>query len=122
MVVIIMNKKEEKQQEAAKLIQKHWRRYITRKRFLKMLKRQKKKGFTAQELLQSERIYCKDLEFVINRIMIPSKTIITDPEMRRYLFSNIEEIHSMHSPFLKHLEATMQQYNPHTTKLSEVLN
>lgn len=38
----------EKQIKAAILIQKHWKRFVARKKFLKLLKRQKKKIFAAR--------------------------------------------------------------------------
>jgi len=41
--------------------------------------------------------------------------------MHSYIFSNIEQIFQMHNNFLTKLDITMKSYNPHTTKLSNVL-
>lgn len=73
------------------------------------------------ELLQSERAYCENLEFVIRGVMKPSKTFVCDKEMHRELFSNIEEIHAIHKHFLGFFEQAMKEYNPHSTRLSQVL-
>lgn len=52
------------------------------------------------EILQSEQSYCNQLQFVINRVLIPSKALITDPEMHSLLFSNLEDLYQLHSSFL----------------------
>lgn len=74
---------------SAVLIQKHYRAYVARKRYPKLLKRHKKKTYIAIELVQSERTYCENLQYVIKEVLKPSKAIITDKEMHGYLFSNI---------------------------------
>ena len=43
--------KTEKQIRAAIIIQKNWKRHVARKKFIKLLKRQKKKMFAAREIL-----------------------------------------------------------------------
>lgn len=53
--------------------------------------------------------------------MIPSRAFINDPQMHKDLFSNIEEIHAIHSHFLNALEPAIKTFNPHSTKLSKVL-
>jgi hypothetical protein len=42
-----------KLEENAIIIQKYWRRYIYRKKYIKIMKRQKKKNYIAFELLSS---------------------------------------------------------------------
>ena len=68
----------EKQEKAALMIQKHWRRHSARKKFMKRLKRMRKKLFTVDELVRSEKDYCQDLGFVIDKIMAPSDKLIPD--------------------------------------------
>lgn len=84
-----IKKATEKQIMAAILIQKHYRAYVARKSYPKLLKRHKKKTYIAMELVQSERTYCDNLLYVIKEVLKPSKIIITDKEMHGYLFSNI---------------------------------
>ena len=114
-------KKGDRETLSAIIIQKHWRGYRARRKFARILKRQKKKVFTVMELLHSERAYCENLEFVIREVMKPSKTFVCDVEMHRELFSNIEEIHAIHKHFLGFFEQAMKEYNPHSTRLSQVL-
>lgn len=111
----------DRQTQAALLIQKHWKRYVARKEYPKLLKRFKKRTFVALELLQSERTYCESIDYIIKKVLVPSKTLIPDHQMQQYLFSNIEQIYKLHSHFLHHLEEVMKQFNPHKTKLSGVL-
>lgn len=73
------------------------------------------------ELLQSERTYCENIEFVIKKVMIPSQTFLNDAQLHKDLFSNIEQIYAIHKYFLNALEPAISNYNPHSTKLSQVL-
>lgn len=57
-----MSISQHKQIQSATIIQKHWRRYVTRRNFKKILKKHKKKVFVALELLNSEKTYCKNLQ------------------------------------------------------------
>lgn len=84
-----VKKASDKQIMAAILIQKHYRAYVARKSYPKLLKRHKKKTYIAMELIQSERTYCSNLQYVIKEVLIPSKNLITEKDMHGYLFSNI---------------------------------
>ena len=44
--------------KAAITIQRHWLGFVARRNYPKLLKRHRKKRFTALELIQSERTYC----------------------------------------------------------------
>lgn len=57
LILYMQPKKGDKQWNSAVIIQKNWKQFITRRNYLKKLKRQKKKVFTVMELLQSERTY-----------------------------------------------------------------
>ncbi len=50
-------------------IQRKWRVAIRVKKFKKSLKQIKKKYFTANELLSSEKTYCNDLKFIIKQVL-----------------------------------------------------
>lgn len=73
-----IKKATEKQIRGVIMIQKHWKGYIARKKYRKLIKPFRKKTFIAKELVQSERIYCENLEYVIKNVLEPSKLMIHD--------------------------------------------
>ena len=111
----------ERERKAAVCIQRHWRGRQARLQYPKLLKRHRKKIFITMELLQSERTYCQNLEFVVKKVLGPSGVLIADEQLRGALFSNIEHIWKLHSHFLEQLEPVMKDFNPNHTRLSGVL-
>ena len=55
------------------------------------------KEHVAKEILMSERSYCEDLFFIIDKIQKPSMTLIEDIECHQIIFSNVSEIYQLHS-------------------------
>jgi hypothetical protein len=53
--------------------------------------------------------------------MIPSRAFLSDQQLHKDLFNNIEEIYGIHKYFLNALEPAINNYNPHSTRLSQVL-
>ena len=53
--------------------------------------------------------------------MGPSERLIDDPEMRGFLFGNIEQIYGFHSHFMCKLEQMRENFSPQKTRLSQVI-
>lgn len=53
--------------------------------------------------------------------MIPSKSFLNDAQLHKELFSNIEEILTIHNHFLNALEPAIKNFHPHNTRLSQVV-
>lgn len=53
--------------------------------------------------------------------MGPSKKYIPDIKMHSSPFGNIEDIYILHKNFLEQFEKVMKNFDPHKTKLSQVL-
>lgn len=64
--------------KSALKIQKAWRAYQSLKMLKKRIKKLKSKSQIAKELLTSERTYVENLSFIINDVVVPSKSLIED--------------------------------------------
>lgn len=105
-----------------RLIQARIRGHLARKRF-ELLKYRKK---IADELHQSEEVYVKNLNVILNRFLIPlrervdTKDELVTKDQLKTIFSEIEVIYNYHNHFLQELQKLMEKFN-YATRLGDLL-